>query len=266
MPTRRRTLAIAVGAAVVGLVVLLVAVALVDAARPVRPVPAVVPQPPAAAPGTVVTAVPARGAVPSTAASTASSGGTATAGSGAPSPPEDSTTRWARQTAPRLGMDWRALRAYGRAQLRLRSVAPSCRLTWTTLAGVGWVETRNGTYSGSAVDADGVVRPTITGPALDGTGGRALVRSTDGGRLDGDTTYDRAVGPLQFLPSTWRAYGSGNPSDFDAAALAAGRFLCATSRGATADGWRRAVLAYNRSTVYVADVWTAAQWYAAKAP
>ena len=260
VPSRRRTAAIPVAAAFVALVLLLVACWLVDAARPVRPTPVVVPAPPAAAPGTAVTALPGGGPVPSTAASAAT--GTATSGI---SGPEDATTTWARQTAPRLGMDWQALRAYGRAQLRLRDLVPSCRVTWTTLAGIGWVETRNGTYAGSAVDADGVVRPTITGPPLDGTGGRSLVRSTDAGRLDGDTTYDRAVGPMQFVPGTWRTYGSGDPSDFDAAALAAGRYLCATSRSTTAAGWRRAVLAYNRSEVYVADVWTAAQWYAANA-
>lgn len=262
MPTRRRTVAISVGTAFVALVGLLLAAWLVGASRPVRSVPAVVPEPPAAGPSTAVTAVPGRGAVPSTTGSTTAvpTGGTSTGGTSAP---EDPTTTWARQTAPRLGMDWRALRSYGRAQLRLSEVVPSCRVTWTTLAGIGWVETRHGTYAGSAVNADGVVRPTITGPALDGTGGRSLVRSTDGGRLDGDTTYDRAVGPMQFIPSTWRAYGSGDPSDFDAAALAAGRFLCATSRATTAGGWRRAVLAYNRSDVYVADVYTAAQWYAA---
>jgi len=267
MPTRRRTVAISVGTGFVVLVaLLLVAAWLVDASRPVRSAPVVVPEPPAAAPGTAVTAVPGRGAVPSTAASTTAvptAVPTEETSAGRTSAPEDPTTTWARQTAPRLGMDWQALRAYGRAQLRLSELVPSCRVTWTTLAGIGWVETRNGTYAGSAVDADGVVRPTITGPALDGTGGRSLVRSTDGGRLDGDTTYDRAVGPMQFIPSTWRAYGSGDPSDFDAAALAAGRFLCATSRATTADGWRRAVLAYNRSDAYVAGVYTAAQWYAA---
>lgn len=255
MRSRRRTAAISVGTGfVAALVALPLAAWLVDGARPVPPVPVpvavAVPAPPAAAPGTAVTALPGGGPLPSVRGS-------------AGAVPEDPTTTWARRTAPRLGMDWRALRAYGRAQLILRDVAPSCRVTWTTLAGIGWVETRNGTYANSSVGVDGVVRPTIVGPALDGGGGRSLVPSTDGGRLDGDTTYDRAVGPMQFLPSTWRAYGSGNPSDYDAAALAAGRYLCATSRAATPDGWRRAVLAYNSSDAYVVDVYTAAQWYAA---
>ena len=268
MRSRRRTAAISVGAGfTVVLVALPITAWLVDGTRPVPAVPVVVPAPPAASPGTTVTALPGGGPLPSVRGSAAGGPGPGGPGSGTPrsgrAAQEDPTTTWARRTAPRLGMDWRALRAYGRAQLTLRDVAPSCRVTWTTLAGIGWVETRNGTYASSSVGQDGVVRPTIVGPALDGAGGRSLVRSTDGGRLDGDTTYDRAVGPMQFIPSTWRAYGSGNPSDYDAAALAAGRYLCATSRAATPDGWRRAVLAYNSSDVYVADVYTAAQWYAA---
>ncbi len=181
----------------------------------------------------------------------------------APTDDPDPTTAWAQEQAARLGMDSTALRAYGRAQLELARTAPTCRVTWTTLAGIGWVETRNGTYGGSVVDADGIVRPTITGPALDGTDGRALIRSTDAGTLDGDPVYDRAVGPMQFIPTTWRSYGRGDPSDYDAAALAAARYLCAVDSAATAAGWRRAVLAYNRSEVYVADVYAAAQWYAA---
>lgn len=190
-------------------------------------------------------------------------GGAASRSGSAATPAGDPTTTWARQRAGRLGMGWPALRAYGRAQLSVRASNPACRVTWTTLAAIGWVETHNGTYGGSVVGADGVVRPTIVGPALDGAGGRALVRSTDGGALDGDRVYDRAVGPMQFIPTTWRSYGRGNPSDFDAAAAAAARYLCAVDDAASSSGWRRAVLAYNRSDAYVGDVYAAAQWYAA---
>lgn len=238
---RSRTRAtIAVGVVVSLAVLLALVVVLAGVGRPVRPVAPVVPQPPAAAPDARVTSAPPPGPTPVL-----------------------PVASWARALAPALGIDQRALSAYGAAQLAIRRLAPHCRLSWPTLAGIGWVESRNGSYGGASVDPDGVVRPTIIGPALDGSAGLALIRSTDGGRLDGDTVYDHAVGPMQLLPSTWRRYGRGNPSDYDAAALAAARYLCARSPMATADGWRKGVLAYNHSASYLADVRAAAGWYAA---
>ena len=158
-------------------------------------------------------------------------------------------------------MDWRALRAYAAGAAAARRADRSCRVGWSTLAGIGWVESRHGTLQGGEIDADGVVRPRVLGPALDGTGAFARVPDTDDGRLDGDTTWDRAVGPMQFTPATWRRYGSGNPSDIDAAAAAAGRLLCSRSDLDTVAAWRRSVLAYNASTEYLAEVWTAAEFY-----
>jgi len=263
--SRRRTTAVAVGAVfAVACVALPIAAVVLDGHQPASRTVARVPAPPAGVPGAVVTARPPDGPVPAgpIPASPVPAGAASRSGS-AVTPVGDPTTTWARQRAGRLGMGWPALRAYGRAQLSVRASDPACRVTWTTLAAIGWVETHNGTYGGSVVGADGVVRPTIVGPALDGAGGRALVRSTDGGALDGDRVYDRAVGPMQFIPTTWRSYGRGNPSDFDAAAAAAARYLCAVDDAASSSGWRRAVLAYNRSDAYVGDVYAAAQWYAA---
>lgn len=263
--SRRRTTAVAVGAVfAVACVALPIAAVVLDGHQPASRTVARVPAPPAGVPGAVVTARPPDGPVPAgpIPASPVPAGAANRSGS-AVTPVGDPTTTWARQRAGRLGMGWPALRAYGRAQLSVRASDPACRVTWTTLAAIGWVETHNGTYGGSVVGADGVVRPTIVGPALDGAGGRALVRSTDGGALDGDRVYDRAVGPMQFIPTTWRSYGRGNPSDFDAAAAAAARYLCAVDDAASSSGWRRAVLAYNRSDAYVGDVYAAAQWYAA---
>lgn len=263
--SRRRTTAVTVGAVfAVACVALPIAAVVLDGHQPTSRTVARVPAPPAGVPGAVVTARPPDGPVPAGAvpASPVPAGAASRSGS-AVTPVGDPTTTWARQRAGRLGMGWPALRAYGRAQLSVRASDPACRVTWTTLAAIGWVETHNGTYGGSVVGADGVVRPTIVGPALDGAGGRALVRSTDGGALDGDRVYDRAVGPMQFIPTTWRSYGRGNPSDFDAAAAAAARYLCAVDDATSSSGWRRAVLAYNRSDAYVGDVYAAAQWYAA---
>ena len=61
-----------------------------------------------------------------------------------------------------------------------------------------------------------------------------------------------AVGPMQFLPATWRAYGlGGNIHDPHDAVLGAANYLHAS--GAPADE-RRALYAYNHSKLYVAAV------------
>ncbi len=57
-----------------------------------------------------------------------------------------------------------------------------------------------------------------------------------------------ARGPMQFLPSTWAAYGEGNIDDPHDAIRAAARYLAA--HGAPAE-MRRALYAYNHSTRYV---------------
>jgi membrane-bound lytic murein transglycosylase B len=180
---------------------------------------------------------------------------------------------WARQTADRSGLPVRALRAYGAAELAQRDAAPDCRLSWTTLAGIGRVESDHGRLGRADLDADGMARPQIIGVALDGSAGVREVRDTDGGRLDGDLTYDRAVGPMQFLPTTWARYGAdGNgdgvrdPHQLDDAARAAARYLCGSDRDtATGAGWWEGVLAYNRSTEYARLVWAAADRYAGAA-
>lgn len=177
---------------------------------------------------------------------------------------------WSREAAARSGVPARALRAYAAAELSQRSADPSCRLSWATLAGVGRVESDHGRLGRADLDADGVARPSIVGLPLDGSGAVREVRDTDGGRLDGDPTYDRAVGPMQFLPTTWARYGADgngdgerNPHQLDDAALAAARYLCAGGRDtASGAGWWDGVLTYNRSSSYARLVWAAASRYA----
>ena len=113
---------------------------------------------------------------------------------------------------------------------------PRCRVHWSLLAGIGRVESNHGRYGGAGIAVDGRVSPPILGIRLDGSRpGTARISDSDGGRFDGDRAFDRAVGPMQFLPGTWAIYGGDgtptvrNPQDLDDAALGAARYLCAGS-------------------------------------
>jgi len=90
----------------------------------------------------------------------------------------------------------------------------------------------------------------------------ALILDTDGGELDGDTTYDRAVGPMQFIPQTWRTWqadgngdGETDPHNIYDAALASAHYLCAaTGSMATPGGRQLGYFAYNHDEEYSALV------------
>ncbi|MEU7315815.1 lytic transglycosylase domain-containing protein [Streptomyces sp. NPDC007083] len=157
------------------------------------------------------------------------------------------------------GIPATVLRAYRNAERRLRSQAPGCGLRWELLAALGKVE--SGQARGGDLRSDGTTRRPILGPVLDG-GGFARIMDTDGGAWDGDTRFDRAVGPMQFIPGTWRSWGAdGNgdgrkdPHNIHDAALAAGRYLCAGDRDLTSSAQlRAAVLSYNHSGAYLRTV------------
>ncbi|WP_369204116.1 lytic transglycosylase domain-containing protein, partial [Streptomyces sp. PU-14G] len=162
-------------------------------------------------------------------------------------------------TVAASGIPATVLRAYQQAEKSLASTTPGCGLPWELLAAIGKVE--SGQARGGDVRSDGTTRRPILGPVLDGNG-FARITDTDGGALDGNDAFDRAVGPLQFIPSTWRAWASdGNrdgrkdPHNIHDAALAAGRYLCADGRDLTrAPGLRRAILSYNHSDAYLRTV------------
>lgn len=177
---------------------------------------------------------------------------------------------WLARTAEQTGIPSRALRAYQGAALSMARTNPACQLSWVTLAGVGSVESNHGRYSGSSLDAEGNSTGSIVGPALDGQG-FAAIPDTDGGLYDGDKQWDRAVGPMQFIPSTWARWGTdanGNgkadPANIDDASMSAARYLCASGGSlASSEGWMRAILSYNHSVDYTRSVRAAADGYAA---
>ncbi|MCM0620058.1 lytic murein transglycosylase [Nocardioides bruguierae] len=177
---------------------------------------------------------------------------------------------WVRRTAERTGIPAPAVRAYATAQT---SGVAGCDLGWTTLAGIGWVESQHGTLYGRTLRADGTSSSPILGPALDGREGFAAIRATPAGTAwHGDSTWEHAVGPMQFLPSTWAGVavdgdrdGSRDPFDLDDAAAGAARYLCADGDLDSSQAWTAAVLRYNRSEAYARDVAAAALEYADEA-
>jgi membrane-bound lytic murein transglycosylase B len=156
-----------------------------------------------------------------------------------------------------------ALDAYVKAAARMVFEQPDCGLRWSGLAGIGKVESGHGTYGGSRLGTTGTTSQPIVGIPLDGTNGTASITDSDGGELDGDPAVDRAVGPMQFIPTSWRSLGrDGNgdgradPSNIYDAALAAAALLChAGGSGLDTDaGLNRAALGYNNSGRYAALV------------
>lgn len=171
-----------------------------------------------------------------------------------------------------LGIPLAALDAYLRAEGALLFERGGCGLQWWMLAGIGRVESNHGRSGGTQLVANGDTSPRIIGIALDGAPGVAAIGDTDGGLLDGDAAWDRAVGPMQFIPSTWRRYaadgngdGRRDPHNVYDAALAAGRYLC-TAAGHRGDdaSLTRAYLAYNHSDEYAAKVLYLAREYQAR--
>lgn len=187
----------------------------------------------------------------------------------APGRTSDQLRPWAEGLSEGMNIPVAALAAYGNAAETMRQTLPGCNLAWTTLAGIGHVETRHGRYRGASLNDDGYALPPIIGVKLDGSPGFAEIPDTDGGRLDGDTEHDRAVGPMQFIPESWAKFGRdangdgrADPNQIDDAAVSAARLLC--ERGgdlSVPENWQKAILAYNASREYVMSVRDAAAAY-----
>jgi len=147
---------------------------------------------------------------------------------------------------------WAAYAAAAKAQ-------PDCHISPTLLAAIGEVESSS--LRGRTLSRGNNATPPVRGPALAG-GNFASIRDSDDGRFDGDPVWDRAVGPMQFIPGTWRLWGADgngdgvkNPQNIEDAALAAARYLCAGGRDLSRPAdLRAAVLSYNHSRHYLNTV------------
>ncbi|MBK6013528.1 bifunctional lytic transglycosylase/C40 family peptidase [Streptomyces sp. MBT53] len=172
----------------------------------------------------------------------------------------------------------RMLTAYKKAVQQVGTYVPKCQgMRWQILAGIAKVESNHAV--GHNIAAGGDITPKIYGVLLNGSGAggnTTAVADTDGGKWDGTANGERAVGPFQFLPSTWKSVGEdGNgdkvadPHNADDAALGAAVYLCGSGRNLTQRAQlQAAILQYNHSAAYVANVlgWIDQYTAAAKDP
>ena len=176
---------------------------------------------------------------------------------------------WVDRVSAASGIPARALAAYAGAAIAKAEAMPSCGLGWTTLAAIGLIESDHGRHARSSVGEAGTVTPPIFGVAHDAAA-TAHIPDSDGGAIDGDAEFDRAVGPMQLIPQTWKNWhvdGNGDgvedPQNIDDAVVATSNYLCRASGDmAGRDGWRAGVGAYNSSDFYIRSVADAANQYA----
>jgi membrane-bound lytic murein transglycosylase B len=169
-------------------------------------------------------------------------------------------------SAPRDETRPRVRAAYENAIAVANADRTNCGVRYAVLAAVGSVESSIGKPTNRTYirDGDGRVEPPIFGVTLSGSDGNAEVVDSDEGFYDDDPDWDRAVGPMQFLPSTWyrikadaNGDGTKDPQSIDDAALGALHYLCLAIKGAPideGDNLAVALFSYNRSKSYVARV------------
>ncbi|NUS45523.1 MAG: lytic transglycosylase domain-containing protein [Mycobacteriaceae bacterium] len=180
-------------------------------------------------------------ALPTGSASGSSDSGSAAAGSsGRPTP----------------GVPFIAEVAYRTAAFQMAMEQPQCNMSWEILAGIGKVESHHA--NNGDVDMRGTARHGVHGPVLNGSlAGNEVVRNKSGG-------FQRAEGPMQFMPGTWRHYAKpgADPQNMFDAAYAAGNYLCSGGLDMRDPAQRtKAILRYNHSMAYVANVMAYARAY-----
>ena len=186
-----------------------------------------------------------------------------------PARPADALGAWAAKISNVTGMPVVAVQAYAYAQLVVRNNNPQCEIGWTTLAGIGEVQSHHGQAGGAVLDKSGRSSPPILGPALDGQDGRPLASDTDAGAFDSDPIFDHAMGPLMLLPAVWRANASDadadailDPYDIDDESLAVAKLLCAGGEDLTQrSGWTTAVGRVQAGEAFAEAVFQAADSY-----
>ncbi|WP_200903265.1 lytic transglycosylase domain-containing protein [Gordonia sp. w5E2] len=160
-----------------------------------------------------------------------------------------------------LGIPGVVLQAYKLAANRIGTEEPQCKLPWFLLAGIGRIESNHA--SNGSVDQYGNTINPIEGPVLDGSlAGNEVIRHQGG--------YARAMGPMQFIPGTWAAWGAdGNgdgkadPNNIFDSTYSAGRYLCSGFTDIMTDKNKvAAVYRYNHSMDYVTNVLAWAGAYA----
>jgi len=151
-------------------------------------------------------------------------------------------------------------------------------LDWATIAAIGDIESIHGTIGGRSISANGNLSRPLLGVLLDGgasaaatgedgepttptSNGFRAVPDSDDGVLDGSAEFDRALGPMQFLPSTWRIAGVdanedgvSDPQNIHDSASAAAHYLCLVRADANSDELPDRLRRYNDSTAYVNEV------------
>ena len=173
--------------------------------------------------------------------------------------------------ASTMGIPAAALAAYQRAETVINTADKSCNIPWQLIAAIGRVESDHGRVNGNTLNSEGLATPGIFGIPLDGSNNTARIADSDAGLYDSDAKFDRAVGPMQFIPSTWRVVGvdadgdaERNPQDIDDAALASAVYLCSGDDDlSTEAGQRASVFRYNHSQSYVDLVLSIMEAYSA---